>query len=278
VSQKPKHSPVGASGRSRWSRCPGSVKMSEGQPNTAGLAAKEGTAAHEFIGLAMERALAENRPTRDVVADAVKAMHVYTDYCESLCKPGVITHVEHRFDMSNQVIEGAFGTGDFIAYDPATQWLDVVDYKNGEALVIEAKGNLQTEYYGLGIIATLGYNPKWVRMTIVQPRAYHPDGPIRHWVVPSLYFLEVETAIISEIKATRVKKPLLASGDQCQFCSGKIICPQRAKDAVGDAKNEFTPVGKKMKKQHGFYTNPVNDFEPVTDNNAKALSTSSLFD
>src|ERR1041385_7696927 len=42
------HSKLGPSAASRWMVCPGSVGMSEGQPNKSTVFALEGTAAHEF--------------------------------------------------------------------------------------------------------------------------------------------------------------------------------------------------------------------------------------
>ena len=294
LSEKPKHSAIGASSRYRWANCPGSVKLSEGMPNKSGLAAQEGTAAHEIVALALSRAFSENISTREILAKTIEALHVYTDYCESLKKPGVITHIEHKFDMSKLVFPGLYGTGDFIAYDPATKILHVVDYKHGEALVVEVEHNLQLEYYGLGALVTLGYPCAYVQMTIVQPRAYHPSGPIRSWRVPSLYFLEVEANIVAEAKETRKAKALLLSGTQCMFCPAKTICPQKHKTAVGDAKGDFEPTSKTAKKhtkkQHSFYTNPAQDFEPVVstgpnnhesgdvDSSKAPKSTSSLFD
>ena len=77
---KPIHSSIGASSMYRWKNCPGSVKLSQGLPNRASIYAKEGSAAHEIVSLALERAFSENRPTIEVLNDTIKALSVYTNY------------------------------------------------------------------------------------------------------------------------------------------------------------------------------------------------------
>ena len=114
-------------------------------------------------------------------------------------------------------------TYSIVAYDKKNGVLHVVDYKHGEGLVIEVKNNLQLEYYALGALTTLKYPCRYVQMTIVQPRAYHPDGSIRHWRIPSLHFLDVEQSIISEAEETRNPKAILHAGSHCLFCPAKKI-------------------------------------------------------
>ena len=247
---KPKHSPIGASGRSRWSKCPGSVKMSAGMENVAGKAAQQGTAAHELISLAMETAFSKNISTKEVLRKTVEAVSVYSDYVESIKKDNPI-HIEHSFDMSD-TFDGLYGTADCVILDKATETLHVVDYKHGEALTVEVTNNLQLEYYALGALNTLGYACRWVQMTIVQPRAYHPDGPVRHWRVPSLHFIGVEADIIAEASETLKDDALLLAGPHCIFCAGKKKCPQKQTAQYEKARSEF-----------GFYKDPKKDFGPV---------------
>ncbi|MCH8328897.1 MAG: DUF2800 domain-containing protein, partial [Nanoarchaeota archaeon] len=71
---RPIHSKIGASSMYRWSNCPGSVKLSEGMTSESSIYAIEGTAAHEVVGLALERALSENVNTRVVLDDIFKAI------------------------------------------------------------------------------------------------------------------------------------------------------------------------------------------------------------
>lgn len=250
VTEKPKHSPIGASSMSRWEACPGSIRLSEGQPNIAGRAALEGTAAHEVIGLAMERGFSEQVDVRTVLEKIVDAVMVYSDYCKSLIKGGNPYHIEHAFDMS-AIFPMLYGTADFCAYEMAERHLHVVDYKNGVGLPVEAKGNKQLQYYGLGALTTLPYRPTKVTMTIVQPRCYHPEGPIRSWTVPALHFIDFEADLVAAAKETEKKNAKLSAGSHCMFCLAKD-CPERHKAKVAGAKRDFK-----------FYKDPKDDFEPV---------------
>ena len=249
--EKPKHSPIGASSMSRWAACPGSVALSKGQPNIAGIAALEGTAAHELIGLALERAFSGNIPTRTVLENTLKAVLVYADYCEKLKGDDNPYHVEHSFDMS-ETYEELYGTADFVSFDPVKKILYVVDYKHGEGLPVEVENNLQLQYYALGALLTLFYKAKFVTMVIVQPRCYHPAGHIRTWTVPSLHFIDFEADLIAAAKATKKKNAKLVAGSHCIFCPAKSICTEKHSDNVKSAKRDFN-----------FYSDPKKDFEPV---------------
>jgi len=285
---KPKHSVIGASSRYRWSRCSISVLLSEGLSNTSGLPAKEGSAAHELVGLAMERAFSKNVPTKEVIEKIVEALYVYTDYCESIKTPDTINHIEHSFDMSEKVYEGLYGTADFVCYNPKTQILHVVDYKHGENLVVEVENNLQLEYYALGALVTLGYPCRWVEMTIVQPRAYHPAGAVRHWRVPSLHFIDVQNSIVAEAKETKNKKAVAVVGDHCMFCKAKHqTCKVYEKKGMQTAKNDFVKMNKDgttkksvkaYTKQTSFYKDPKDEFQKVTNEKELDIASCSLFD
>lgn len=249
---KPKHSPIGASSMSRWAACPGSVKLSQGQPNVTSVAALEGTAAHDLIGLALERAFSENVPTRLVVEDVVKAVLVYADYVESLNCTN--RHVEHGFDMSS-IFDRLYGTSDFTGYDEPERMLHVVDYKHGKGLPVEVEGNKQLQYYALGVLHTLPYRPTHVTMTIVQPRCYHPAGPIRSWTVPTIHFIDFRADLVEAAEKTLEKKAKLIAGDHCIFCRAKSICPETHKSNISGAKRDFK-----------FYVNPNDDFQAVGEN------------
>ena len=249
--EKPKHSPIGASSRYRWAQCPGSVKLSQDEPNISGPAAKEGSLAHEVLAGILNTAFSRNIPIKDAFVEYWKHLGLYLIYVQKLKDSCEIVHIEHAFDMSD-TFDGLYGTADCVAYDKKNGILHVVDYKHGEGLVVEVKNNLQLEYYALGALTTLKYPCRYVQMTIVQPRAYHPDGSIRHWRVPSLHFLDVEQSIISEAEETRNPKAILHAGSHCLFCPAKKICPQKHTQDVATAKKEFS-----------FYRDPKNDFEVI---------------
>lgn len=249
---RPKHSKIGASSMYRWKSCPGSVALSQGIANVSSVYAKEGTAAHEVVGLALERAFSDNKPCKLILNDIFKALTVYTDYIESL-KGDNVVHIEHAFDMGD-IFENLYGTADCVIYDESKKLLHVIDYKHGAGLPVDVKDNSQLAYYALGALHTLKYPCSHVKMTIVQPRCYHPDGLIRSWMVDSLYFIDFELELIKAAKETKKKKAKLSAGDHCRFCLAKTICPE--KKNAGD---------KKAKSEFKFYKDPKKEFKPIID-------------
>lgn len=251
---RPKHSPIGASSMHRWAVCPGSVRLSEGLPNTAGVAAQEGSAAHELVSLAMERAFSEGVSTLTIMKKTVEAVNVYSSYIESIRGENPY-HIEHGFDLSS-VHPMLYGTGDFVMFDISTRTLHVIDYKHGEGVPVEVKNNKQLQYYALGALLTLPYKPTHVQMTIVQPRIYHPEGPIRSWRVPAIHFIDFEADLIDAAKATEKKNAKIVAGSHCIFCPAKSICKEYGSQAH---KNNL----ERAKRDFNFYQDPKNDFEPV---------------
>lgn len=259
---KPKHSPIGASSMSRWSSCPGSIKLSEGCENKSGIAAQEGTAAHEVIGLALDRAINSNTPTREILKGVFDAITVYSDFIEDLVKSinNAAVYVEHSFDMGH-IYPNLYGTADCVVYDPQGKVLHVIDYKHGEGLPVEVDYNMQACYYALGAILTLKLQVKWVEIVIVQPRCYHPGGKIRKQRLPITYFIDFKADLIDYAKETEKKNATLKAGAHCLFCPAKQKCPAFAKGNVADAKKEFT-----------FYKDPSKEFDAIGPNAKDAFS------
>jgi len=228
------------------------VKLSEGIESISGEAAREGTAAHELAGNVLERSISRSKPWLDELNDTVKAVSIYLEYVSKLTKGKVLgedAFIEQRLDMSDLSAE-LFGTADCAVICGDT--LHVVDYKHGAGIVVEAKDNMQLEYYALGVLHKLKRPFAKVQMTIVQPRAYHPDGPIRHWVVPSVHFIDAEAQIVAEAEATRQKKAPLIAGTHCTFCVAKKICSEFDGSQVKKAQAEFR-----------HYKDPALEFEAV---------------
>lgn len=232
----PKHSPLGASGASRWMLCPGSVGQSEGIVDEESEFALEGTAAHmlgedclikkkeawEYIGGMV--AIYEIIVTKDM-ADAVQS---YIDLLNEW-------HPERH--QGNSWIERGFhcptihkwfyGTADFV-HLTEDNVLHVWDYKHGAGIVVEATGNPQCSYYAAGILEDLGL---WdhvddVVIHIVQPRGWHMDGPHRTWEITTDYldaWLFDECVPSMEIaEVSRDTTP----GTWCRFCPARSRrCP-----------------------------------------------------
>ncbi|HEY6021477.1 MAG TPA: DUF2800 domain-containing protein, partial [Candidatus Paceibacterota bacterium] len=233
------HSKLGASASHRWMHCPASVQLinnftsggkssiySVGGHNAHEIAAKclaQGTDAWEYIGQEIE----EDGFTHVATDDDVTAIQFYLDRVRSL----------PNFNTANRGIEidfhcpdihrDFFGQSDFVLYDD--ERIDVWDYKHGVGIAVSAEKNTQLMMYATGVVRELvkaGKKlPERVQLTICQPRAFHPKGPVRSWetTVTSLEAW-VQNEWLPAAKRTESNNPDYAAGDWCQFCPAKLEC------------------------------------------------------
>lgn len=173
----------------------------------------------------------------EVDADMVSGVRQYRDYikdevAKALKEYGVAPMVlsETSFDLSH-IHPDMFGTNDALIFIPG-KLLVIVDFKYGRGKVVEVEANLQLLYYALGALHTLIPNleaamlPDVVRLTVVQPRARHKDGPVRTWDTDAQYVLEdYRNMIVKAIERTRAEDAPYYAGDWCQFCA-KATCPE----------------------------------------------------
>jgi hypothetical protein len=238
----PEHSPLGASGAERWMNCPGSVHISkvvreigafdEGDPEYRSA----GTLAHKVGAHCLDNELdgwqligLGGWPGVDPAMTT--AVQVYLDYVRS--RPAGVRRVEYRMHRP-EIHPLFFGTLDCdIDYDIAEGYvaidrlvLEIIDYKHGAGVVVEVEDNPQIMYYANGKLAE---HPEWpdavrVRLTIVQPNAYHPDGPIRSWdtTVGALRTWLRERLVPAMERAGEAQYKL---GEWCRFCPAKLACP-----------------------------------------------------
>jgi hypothetical protein len=229
------HSPIGASSYYRWKACPGSVRLSRGIEKKSSSYAEEGTLAHTVAAhfLLHKEWLPEATP------EMKEALEVYIDSIEKLEQGECIQLVEHRFDLSS-LFKNLFGTGDCVQYFPQVQLLRVTDLKYGAGIPVEAEENLQLMYYALGAILSLKFPALEVEVVIVQPRCFHPDGPVRRWKFPVHRLLDFASELVEDAKATEAENAPLIPGDHCRFCPANGICPAIHKKAQELAKVEFS--------------------------------------
>ena len=246
----PAHSPLGASGASRWMSCPGSVGQSEGIQDEESEFAAEGTAAHtlgehclggkcepwSFIGHAIIGDTVVAPDLYDVeqkhiliskdMADAVQSyLHMLDEWHPDRNQGN--SWVERKFHCPD-IHKVFYGTSDFVFYDEANKTLHVWDYKHGAGIVVDAVGNPQCLYYAAGTLEDLGL---WdavdnIVIHIVQPRGWHAEGPHRTWEVTT-DFLDawlfdecvpaMDTAMVSRDTSW---------GTWCRFCPARgHACP-----------------------------------------------------
>ena len=230
------HARLNASSSHRWMLCPPSVKLSEQFEDKPSPYAEEGTFLHELCELKLHRYLG------DMAMEAVEAQYAehqdnefYSDEAESVTDeyvafcietieavrsscPDPLIMVEHRLDYSEYVPEG-FGTGDLVIV--ADGVIEVVDFKGGRGVRVDANRNSQLMLYALGALLEFDslYDIHHVRMTIVQPRlnnlsSYEMEADeLLRWA---------ETEVRPKAMLAYEGKGEFCAGEWCRFCKGAI--------------------------------------------------------
>lgn len=238
-----KHALLGASSAHRWLNCPGSARLTENMPDTTSPYAEAGRLAHEIAELKARQYFITEMPKRSFNAKLKKlkesehydkSMDASTDEYLDHLKARAMSYptaptvaLEVKVDFSDIVPEG-FGTADCIMIGSGR--LDVVDYKNGSGVVVEAENNPQMMLYAWGAIRyfkpIFGDSIHTVHMSIVQPNA----GGVREWDVTLPNLCDwAKTYAAPHAKQAWNGEPVFCAGDWCKFCKAKATCSERAK-------------------------------------------------
>ena len=111
------------------------------------------------------------------------------------------------------------GTADYIGVE-AFGWAELVDYKHGRGVLVEVWDNTQLKTYGLGVLLEFP-DCEGVRMTIVQPRKEHEDGPIRSIEYTRQELMDFGEDLKAAAEATQQENADRKAGDWCTFCDAK---------------------------------------------------------
>lgn len=232
----PVHSPLGASSYSRWRACPGSVRLSRDVPKTTSSYAEEGTRAHEIAAAILLGDLSAWDSCDD---NNFEAIETYIDHVTAIRsnKP-TWEAVEKKFNLT-AYHPLLFGTADYTAYFEKSKALYVIDYKNGQGVAVEVEKNAQLMYYALGVMHELKFPIKEVWLTIVQPRCYHADGPVRICKIDVSDFFDFAASLIEDAKKTESPHAPLNPGNHCRFCPAQGVCPSIHQKSLTLAKEVF---------------------------------------
>lgn len=242
------HALLSASGAHRWLACTPSARLEEKFPDKAGTAAEEGTLAHAIVEERLSRIIAgkrvgktsaklrKNPLYRQVMEDHVDTyiayvMDLYADAKERTADALLVS--EQQVDYSRWA-PGGFGTSDTMII--ANGVMDIIDFKYGKGVRVEAAGNKQLRLYALGALERydLLYDIRTVRIHIVQPRL--DNESCEEMSAEALYKW-----------AEGYLRPLAAQayngegefipGEHCRFCRAAATCKARATamlDVIGD--------------------------------------------
>lgn len=255
---KKKHARFSPSSTERWLECAGSVQLCSKIPERESAAAKEGGKGHKCLEHFLKNPgrpreakyfLLKQRYPVDMVEHAFEtSKHVFRT------AEGRKVLSEHKADLSF-IHPELWGTLDVtIAEDFGT--LDVMDYKYGKWMPVEIKENSQLKTYALAEAHRHQYNFQSVRLSILQPRTQHQDGPHRPWIT-SIPALRSWADILSRgIERAEKKNPPFKAGAHCFFCNAKKICKAYTPDAIKSVRAGFiraqeTPEA--LGKKYGGY-------------------------
>ena len=239
-----KHAFLSPSGSHRWLNCTPSAMLESEFPGGSSSAAEEGTAAHEFCEHKLKKALRRRskRPVSDYDSDEMQEYtDSYVDYvleqlevAKQTCKDPMVL-IEQKVDFSEYVPDG-YGTADCIIVSDNT--LQIIDFKYGLGVLVDAEQNTQLMCYSIGALNLFDslYDIKEVTMHIFQPRREN----VQNWTIP---VDELKAWAEEELKP-KAQMALNGEGEYhpgewCQFCKAAVRCRARAEEKLRLARQEF---------------------------------------
>lgn len=248
----------------RTELCPGSVRATAGLPEIPSPYAEDGTEAHDVLAYALKNGI---RKAHEAYTLGLSFGHVkqwthradeYKERCASIDmaldetydildkNPDAVLHVETRVLFPSQHTRDAWGTSDIIILIPSKRLVYVLDFKHGSGTAVDAKDNLQIGMYGVAALSTYNVWQDYdtVVLGIIQPRAFHAQGPVRMDTKHVSYLSnEMYPRIERAIAASQAPDAPLVPGDkQCQFCPLKANCPAREAAALAVVGANFASV------------------------------------
>lgn len=161
--------------------------------------------------------------------DLITSATVYARYVVNLCHKsycaGSTVAIEQKYSCPS-IGDDNGGTPDFAIFTGgADNTLHIIDFKNGRRMV-EAFENRQLLNYMLAFLDNNPHIPRdtKVRITIVQPNAYHDLGMIRHWDINLVAVAPIIMEMQEGARNSRLIDAEQRVGEHCKFCNGRANC------------------------------------------------------
>jgi len=238
------HARLGASTSPRWTKCPGcnSVIASLPVQPPPSKYALEGTTMHS----AGEYGLRTGKVPRwdqykytvfengsavecELDQDCIDAVMFYIEVVTAdQRKHGGKLFIEKQFTLE-RFRPDMWGTNDALLAYCDDGVLRVYDFKGGKGVAVEVTFNSQLMYYALGAVINLpDLHAREVELIIVQPRARHPEGPVRRWRISILDLYDFKVQLLEAAAATDEIGAPLHAGEWCKdtFCPATGWCKE----------------------------------------------------
>lgn len=232
------HAILSASAAHRWLECTPSARLESTMPEETSAYAEEGTRAHEICEYKL-RELIGSLPPNAVcpeALDADMAAHTdsYRDFIEeemsalqAESSDDVMLLIEQKLRFDDYVPEG-FGTSDAVLVSDKV--LEVVDFKYGKGVYVDAVGNPQLRLYALGAYLSLSalYDFETVKAVVFQPRL----NSVTHEELSVKELLDWAAATVKPRAELAYKgEGKYKIGEHCRFCRAGSVCRARAEEA-----------------------------------------------
>lgn len=242
------HAVLSASGSERWLNCPPSARLEEQYPDETSVYAEEGTFAHTIAEVELRKALGQSarRPrgyaespfwSDELETHVLNYVDLVQERAAAHQNPAVLFEV--RLDFSEWVPEG-FGRGDVLIVSDST--IEVIDFKYGKGVRVEAKDNSQLRLYALGAYNTLQfmYSPEKIITTIIQPRL---DSISTEEMSVEALLKWAEEEVRPRAELADKGEGEFCPGDHCRWCKAKATCRARAEFTLEVARTvDFAPA------------------------------------
>lgn len=250
------HAFLAPSSAHRWVRCPLSASLEAAYPETeASPSSLEGTAAHWVVQMLLQgtpAALDMQAPNGVAVTqEMLEAAELVRDDIVATLGPQWAQSlvVERRVEIPRVHPTHNWGTPDYRAWSRLNNGrlcLHLWDFKFGHGIV-DAFENWQLIDYAAGLLTEAGIDglrdqETVVDMCVIQPRAYHRDGPVRRWrVVASDLRDSINRLANSAAEALGANPKACPTPEGCKDCLGRHACEalQRAAYAAADKGGQY---------------------------------------
>lgn len=219
------HAFLPPSAAARWVVCPLSASLEARYPETEPSEASiEGTAAHwvvEQILHGIPAVLDTLTPTgiavtQEMIDAAVMVQEIIDE------GPHGTLWIEKRVDIPRVHASLNWGTPDYVNWSPGR--LTIYDFKFGHK-IIEVRENWQLIDYAAGLIKGEYEESLEVEFVIIQPRAYHRDGPVRRWIIRGVDLRgHINILRNAAEDATSDAPSALPTPEGCENCKGRHAC------------------------------------------------------
>lgn len=252
------HASFAPSSISRIIQCPGSWKLCKKYPGIVQdgtrEAALEGQAAHWVAavtaigyrtGLSIPKVGDIHLPTGIAITEEM--LDGAELYAETVGDDP--QHVEERIPPSEEFGPDCWGTPDVWNWSPNTMVLRIDDYKFGHRFV-DVFENWQLVCYACliidGVLKLDGMQDQCtlVEFRIIQPRNFHPDGPVRSWTCKASDLRPLRNQIKAAIAKAQRDDAEYVVGPECRDCSARAYCGalQRASMSAIEESRRVTPM------------------------------------